>query len=56
MLDIWKWRNPSFTTACWKSFPTGLLEMQKVQEGRHFQISKGISMDMNRDSLPNTQI
>src|SRR5712671_2439406 len=42
----WKWRNTSFPRGFWKSFPTGLLEMEEVQDRRHFQISKAISMDM----------
>jgi hypothetical protein len=42
----WKWRNTSFPRGCWKSFPTGLLEMEEVQGRRHFQISKAIFMDM----------
>src|SRR5712671_154556 len=42
----WKWRNTSFSRGCWKSFPTGLLEMEEVQGSRHFQISKAISTDM----------
>ena len=46
MLDIWKWWNPRFPRGRWKSFPTDLLEMEEVQDRRHFQISKVISMDM----------
>src|SRR5712671_5774164 len=42
----WKWRNTSFPRGFWKSFPTDLLEMEEVQDSRHFQISKAISMDM----------
>jgi hypothetical protein len=39
-------RDTSFSRGCWKSFPTGLLEMVEVQGSRHFQISRVISMDM----------
>ena len=46
IVDIWKWRFPSFPRGRWKSFPTGLVEMQEVQRGGHFQISKVISADM----------
>jgi hypothetical protein len=34
------------STHCWKSFPTGLLKMEEVQDSRHFQMSKAISADM----------
>jgi hypothetical protein len=46
MLNIWKWRNPSFSRGCWKWFLTELLEMEKVEDSRDFQISKAISTDM----------
>ena len=34
------------STGFWKSFPTGLVEMQEVQGNSHFHISKVISADM----------
>jgi hypothetical protein len=46
MLDIWKWPDPPFPRGCRKSFPTDLLEMEEVQDSRHFQISKAISTDI----------
>jgi len=46
MVDIWKSRFLLFPRASWKSFPTALLEMEEVQDSRHFQISKTISTDM----------
>jgi hypothetical protein len=46
MLDIWKWRPPSFPRACWKSFPGDPLEMEEVSGNGHFQMSKAISTDM----------
>jgi hypothetical protein len=41
---MWKW-NPSFLRGCRKSFPIDLLEIEEVQDSRHFQISKTISTD-----------
>jgi hypothetical protein len=41
----WKWRNASFPRGYWKSFPTDLLEMEEVQDSRHFHISRAICTD-----------
>ena len=42
MVDMWKWRNASFSRGCWKSFPTDLVKMQEPQEDRHFRTSMPI--------------
>jgi hypothetical protein len=46
MLDIWKWRFPSFPQDCWKSFPGGPAGHGASLENGDFQMSKAISMDM----------
>jgi len=38
MLDIWKWRIPSFPRGWWISFPSHPPEIREVQENGHFQI------------------
>ena len=46
MLDIGNGGIPHFRGASGSHFPTDLLEMEEVQGGRHFQISKAIFTDM----------
>jgi hypothetical protein len=44
MLDIWKWRIPSFPRGCWTSFSSRPVEMPEVQGNGYFQMLKGISI------------
>ena len=43
---MWKSRFLLFPRASWKSFPTDLLEMEEVQDSRHFQMSNAISTEV----------
>jgi hypothetical protein len=47
----WKWRVPSFSPGCWKSFPTDMLKMRRRQGSRHFQISKASFTEMDADPM-----
>jgi len=46
----WKWRLPSFSRGCWKSFPSDPLEVTEAGANRHFQMSTAISMDIDIDA------
>ena len=46
VVDMWKWRNASFSRGRWKSFSTDMLEMREAEGDGHFQTSKTISMKM----------
>ena len=41
MVDMWKWRKLGFPRGCWKSFPTGMLEMRRVQGYGFVELSDG---------------